>query len=642
MFTDVVGYTALTQKNEELALQDLEEHRRLLRPIFKANDGREVNAMVDSFLSEFPSALSAVRCAIGIQRALSERNARLPEERRIRVRVGVHIGDVLYRGEDIYGDTVNIASRIEPLATPGGVCISQNVADDVRSKLGFPIVRLGRYDLKNVETPLEVYRVVMPWEERRPTESVTTRKQRLAVLPLENLSRDKNEEYFADGITEELISTLSNIASLRVIARTSVTRYKGTKKRVHQIARELNVGTIIEGTVRKAANKLRVSVQLIDGASEENLWSKTFEKEVEDVFAIQTEIARNVAETMEVELEAKERRQIERRGTENIAAHSLYLKGRYHWNERTEEGFKTAIKCFEEAIAVAPDYALSYVGLADCYRIMGSRGFMRHERTSPMAERFAKKALQIDDTLAEAHAALAASLDSGWEWSGAEAEYKRAIELNPSYASAYHWHALYLGHMGRFDEGLEAAKRAEELDPLSPVISATVFEEYYLARQYERAIDQCRKAMEVEPGFPLIHYSFGLAYIQKGMLAEAAAVLRKAVSGATEPDFKAVLAYAYAISGQKDRARRIYKEFLVGSKNRHLPAPHLALINVGFGNKDLAFKQLAEACGTKAEPMKHLMVDPLYDSLRSDARYLPLLKRIGLRRLQAPLKETRH
>jgi Flp pilus assembly protein TadD len=262
---------------------------------------------------------------------------------------------------------------------------------------------------------------------------------------------------------------------------------------------------------------------------------------------------------------------------------------------------------------------------------MGSRGFVRRERASPKAERFAKKALGIDDTLAEAHAALAASLDSGWDWPGAEAEYKRAIELNPSYASAYHWYALFLGHMGRFAEGLDAARRAEELDPLSPVISATVFEEYYLGREYDKAVDQLMKAAEVEPDFPLIHYSLGLAYVQKGRLGEAGAELRRAVSGSTEPEFKAALAYAYAISGQKDKARGIYKDFFGGSKRRYLSAPYLALINLGLGEKDLAFKQLAEACKAKAEPLKHLMVDPLYDGLRSDARYLRLLKRMGLR-----------
>jgi class 3 adenylate cyclase/Tfp pilus assembly protein PilF len=630
MFTDILGYTALSQKNERLALQDLEDHRRLVRSNFKAHDGREVNAMGDSFLAEFPSALSAVRCAVGIQRALSERNARLPEVRRIHVRVGVHLGDVLYRGEDIYGDAVNIASRVEALAAPGGVCVSQNVADDVRNKLSFPVVRLGRYRLKNVEAPMEIYRVALPWEEGQPERQASAQRQRLAVLPLENLSPDRNDEYFADGMTEELISTLSNIANLGVIARTSVVRYKGTKERVNQIARELNVETILEGTVRKAGRKLRVSVQLTSGASEENLWAKTFERGVENVFAIQSEIARSVAEAMAVELEAKERRQIERRGTENIAAHTLYLKGRYYWNERTESGLKSAIRYFEQAVADAPDYPLPYVGLADCYRIMGSRGFVRRESASPKAERFAKKALGIDDTLAEAHAALAASLDSGWDWSGAEAEYKRAIELNPSYASAYHWYALYLGHMGRFAEGLDAARRAEELDPLSPVISATVFEEHYLARQYDRAVDQLMKAAEVEPDFPLIHYSLGLAYVQKGKLAEAGAELRRAVSGSTEPEFKAALAYTYAISGQKDKARGIYKDVLGGSK-RYLSAPYLALINLGLGEKDLAFKQLAEACEAKAEPLKHLMVDPLYDGLRSDARYLPLLKRMGLR-----------
>jgi adenylate cyclase len=631
MFTDIVGYSALTQKNERQALKDLEEHRQLLRSNFKANDGTEINAMGDAFLVEFSSSLNAVRCATAIQRTLSERNRSLPQERTIRVRIGIHLGDVLSQGDDVYGDAVNIASRLEPLASPGGVCISQNVADDVRNKVGFPVVRLGSYELKNVETQVEVYRVVMPWEEEQPKEPARSARQRVAVLPFTNISPDKNDEYLAEGMTDELISTLSNIANLGVIARTSVLRYKGTSRGIHDIARDLNVEAVMDGSIRKSGNKLRVTVQLIDGASEEHLWSKKFDKELQDILVIQSEIADNVAEAMEVEMKAKEKHRIVRRAATNAAAHTLYLKGRYDWNKRTEASLKTAVECFEGAIRDAPEDALAYAGLADCYRIMGNRGFMSSDEAASKARAFVEKALDLDDTLAEAHATLAGSLEVIWDWSGAEREFLRAIELNPSYASAYQWYALHLGHSGRFEQGIEASRKAVELDPLSPVMACTLFEEYYLARQYERAAEQCERAMELEPNFPLAHFSLGQIYLEKHLLDQAVEKLEKAISLSTEPEYGAVLAYAYAVSGQKAKAMETYEELARAPVGRRASAPSLAVIHVGLGENEKALALLDKACEGKSVSLKHYMVSPMLDNLRSDPRFDRLLEKTGIR-----------
>ncbi len=631
MFTDIVGYSALTQKNENQALKDLEEHRRLLRSNFRANGGAEINAMGDAFLVEFSSSLNAVRCAISIQRILSERNRSLPRDRAIRVRIGIHLGDVLSHGDDVYGDAVNIASRLEPLASPGGVCISQNVADDVRNKIDFPLVRLGRYELKNVEAPVEVYRVVMPWEEEQPKEPARPERQRVAVLPFANISPDTNDEYLADGMTDELISTLSNIANLGVIARTSVLRYKGTSKGVHDIARELDVEAVLDGSVRKSGNKLRVTIRLIDGASEEHLWSKKFDKELEDILVIQSEIADSVAEAMEVEMKTKEKHRIARRATANAAAHTLYLKGRFHWNKRTEGGFKAAIECFERAIRDAPEDALAYVGLADCYRIMGNRGFMGSEEAASKARALVERALDLDDTLAEAHATLAGSLEVSWDWSGAEREFLRAIELNPSYASAYQWYALHLGHRGRFKQAIEASRKAVELDPLSPVMACTLFEEYYLARQYDRAAEQCERAMELDPNFGLAHFSLGQIYLERHLLGQAVEKLEKAVSISTEPEYRAVLAYAYAVSGQRARATEIYEELARAPVGNRASAPSLAVIHVGLGENEKALALLDKACEEKSVALKHYMVSPLLDNLRSDPRFDRLLEKTGIR-----------
>ncbi len=630
MFTDIVGYSVLTQRSEEQALKDLEEHRRLLRSNFQANEGTEINAMGDAFLVEFSSSLNAVRCATSIQRILSDRNRGLPHERTIRVRIGIHLGDVLSQGDDVYGDAVNIASRLEPLAGPGGICVSQNVADDVRSKIGFPVVRLGRYELKNVETPVEVYRVVMPWEEEEPKGLARPGRQRVAVLPLANISPDKNDEYLADGMTDELISTLSNIANLGVIARTSVLRYLGTSKGIYDIARELNVEAVLDGSVRKSGNKIRVTVRLIDGVSEEHLWTKKFDKELEDILVIQSEIADNVAEAMKVEMKAKEKNQIVRRAAANIAAHTLYFKGRYYWNKRTEASLQAAIECFEGAISEAPEHALAHVGLADCYRIMGGRGFMSSEEATSKARALVERALDLDDTLAEAHAALAGSLEVDWDWSGAEREFLRAIELNPSYASAYQWYALHLGHSGRFEKAIEAARRAVELDPLSPVMACTLFEEYYFARRYEDAMEQCQRAMKLDPEFALVHYSLAQIHIQRKMMDQAIAELEKATSQSAEPEYKAVLGYACAVSGQKGRAKEIYKELAEAPVGGKVSAPNLAIIHLGLGEDEEALALLERACEERSDSLKHHIVSPLYDNLRSDPRFDALLERAGI------------
>ena len=279
MFTDLVGYTALTQRNEALAMQLLEEHRRLVRPFFPKHNGREVKTIGDAFLVEFASALEATRCAFDIQQSLNELNSGRQEDRRVLLRVGIHLGDVIHDQNDVYGDAVNIASRIEPLASPGGICVSQQVYDQIKNKFEFPLSTLGEKTLKNVSEPVEVYRVILPWEKKSESES-SLEKTRIAVLPFTNMSSNPEEGYFADGMTEELITSLSGVRQLTVIARTSVMGYKGTTKKVREIGRELEVGSVLEGSVRKAGNKVRITAQLIDAATEGHLWAQNYDRQL--------------------------------------------------------------------------------------------------------------------------------------------------------------------------------------------------------------------------------------------------------------------------------------------------------------------------------------------------------------------------
>ncbi len=280
MFTDMVGYTTLSQRNESLALDLLEEQKRMVRALLSRYGGREIKTIGDSFMVEFASALEAVRCATRIQEVFFERNTKSPQEKKIQLRIGIHIGDVEHKHGDVYGDAVNIASRMEPLSGPGGICISEQVYYQIQNKAEFPIIRLGKQALKNIQLPMDVYRIVLPWEKETHAEDESLEKRRIAVLPLVNMTADPNDEYFADGMTEELISTISGISGLTVLSRTSIMQYKGARKNIVDIGKELNAGTILEGSVRKAGNRVRITVQLVDSPEDRHLWAQSYDREL--------------------------------------------------------------------------------------------------------------------------------------------------------------------------------------------------------------------------------------------------------------------------------------------------------------------------------------------------------------------------
>ncbi|MDE1858654.1 MAG: tetratricopeptide repeat protein, partial [Thaumarchaeota archaeon] len=502
MFTDMVGYTALGQRNESLALTMVEEHRKLVRPIVARHNGREVKTMGDAFLVEFMSALDAVRCAYDIQRAIREFNISLPADRRIQLRVGIHVGDVVESHGDISGDAVNLASRIESIAEDGTVYLSRQVYDQVQNKFDLDLTDLGARTLKNVSSPVEVYRIVMPWESggQRPVAGLDSR--RVAILPFANMSPDPADEYFADGMTEELIGAMSRIAGLRVIARTSVMGYKRSPKRIDEVAKELDVGTVLEGSVRKAGERVRISVQLIDSKTGEHLWSDSYDRDLKDALAIQSDISKTVAEELEVKLLSHEKASFEKRRTVNPDAYLLYLKGRSYWAERTELNTKNAIECFEQAIALDPAMAPAYSGLADCYNVLSDYGWMQPDRASPMAKQYSIKALEVDPDLAEAHASLAWTLMSySWDFVSAGREFRRATALRPNYAIAYHWYAILHLFLRKCDDALSLEQRAYELDPYSRTIGMSLANCLAVKGRTRESMEQFAKLTELHPNF---------------------------------------------------------------------------------------------------------------------------------------------
>jgi adenylate cyclase len=622
MFTDIVGYSSLTQRNEQLAMELLEEHRRIVRPIITRHNGREVKTMGDAFLIEFESALEATQCAIEIQKNLHDYNQRSQAERRVHLRIGIHLGDVLRRRNDVLGDAVNIASRIEPLAHPDEICISQQVYDQVRNKIDHRTEDLGPQRLKNIEYPINVYRILPSPEPRQMTQVKLDRK-RIAVLPFLNISPDPNDAYFADGLTEELITRLSSISGLRVIARTSTMRFRGTTKSVWEIGDELKSGSVLEGSVRKAADRLRVTAQLIDAATEEHLWVQSYDRQLEDVFAIQTEVAQNVADALKTRLLDEERQQIEKKPTGNVGAYTLYLKGRYYWNERNKESLEKAIKYFEEATKRDPEFALAYSGLADCYAVLVNHSYLPPNEGHPKAKQAAMKALELDTTLAEPHTSLANVLSFEWEWTEAEREFNEALRLNPNYSTAHHWYSILLWSVGRLDEAMREAKAAQELDPLSPQIHAYAGILLTNARQYDRALEELDKSLELDPNSVAAHEYRCYVYLFKSMFEEAFTEMQLALRSfhVSPANVKAITAAIYAAAGRTEEAKRILQECEDASTREYVDPQWLVFAHSRLGNKDRALEWLGKAFEAHTFTPFQAKLDPRFDEITSDPRF---------------------
>jgi TolB-like protein/Tfp pilus assembly protein PilF len=633
MFTDMVGYTFLSQRNESLALELLDEQRQLIRPHFTKHTGKEVKTIGDAFLVEFASALEAVRCAFEIQQSVHESNSTRSFERKMLLRIGIHVGDVVFSAGDIHGDAVNIASRIESIAEPGGICVTEQVYDQIRNKFEFPIEALGRHELKNVQLPIEIYKIVLPWERKGESLESSLDRRRIAVMPFVNISPDSKDEYFADGMTEELISTMSKISGLRVIARTSVMGYKGGQKKISDVANELQVGAVLEGSVRKMGDRVRISVQLINSQTSEHLWAESYDRELKDVFAIQSDISKTVAEALKIQLMTDDKEKIEKKPTKNTEAYVLYLKGRYFWNKRTFQGLNKAIGYFVEAIRRDPMFALAYAGLADTYIILENWGFLAPKEALPKAMEYVTKALEIDDLLAEAHTSMASLLVSlNWDWYAAEQEFKLAIKLNPNYATAHQFYAhIFLEPLKRWDEALSEIREAERLDPLSAIIGTNLGDILLAQKRFDEAIKQFRNVLDTNPDFAYAHSKLGVSLILKSLIAEGTAEIEKARSISPENlEVKAYLAFAYAVSGRTKDVDRMLEEMKEVARTSHVEATLFAEVYSVLGNTDSTFEWLNRASEGHSSLFIMNLVEPHFDSIRSDPRFRMLLEKIGL------------
>ena len=455
----------------------------------------------------------------------------------------------------------------------------------------------------------------------------------LAVLPLVNVSPDAEMEYFSDGITESIINALTQLPKLRVVPRSTVFRYKSPNIDPQQVGRELGVRAVLTGRVLHFGERLVVNAELIDVANESQLWGEQYNRKPADIFEVQEEISKEISQKLLSKLSGEDRKRLTKRHTHDTEAYGHYLKGRFYWNKRTEEGFRKGIEHFHQAIEVDPNYALAYAGLADSYILLVFYAAQNPREAMAKAKAAAVTALKLDDSLAEAHTSLAyIHYVYDWNWPAAEKEFKKSIKLNPKYATAHHWYAFRLAAAGRHEDAIAEMKLARELDPLALIINTEVGWAYYFARQYDKAIEQYQKSLEMDPGFGVAHMFMGTAYVQQGRYAEGIAELLKAIElSGGGVGMNGLLGHAYGRAGDKEAALKMIAELTQQPAGKYVSPYNLALIHAGLDETDATLELLDEACEHRSLFLAWLNVEPMFDSVRSDPRFGELLKRIGLK-----------
>jgi adenylate cyclase len=643
MFTDMVGFSALAQRDEALALELLEEHRVLLRHAFSRHRGHEIKTIGDGFLVEFASAVAAVGCAVEVQEALARRNAAAPADRTFQVRIGIHLGDVLHRGHDIVGDGVNIAARVEPLADAGGIAVTQQVVDQVYNKIPQALVPIGKVELKNIQRPMEVYRIVLGTKrasaggEERKMPSAGSRlsgretQKSIAVLPFVNMSSDRENEFLSDGISEDLLNALSGIEGLHVAARTSCFAFKGRSEDIRKIGDALGVDTVLEGSVRRAGNKLRITAQLVNVTDGFRLWSHRFDREMQDVFAIQDDITRAIMAALELRLVSRGDPPLFKSPTSSTEAYELYLKGRFFWNQRGI-GLKKALHYFELALIEDPDYALALSGLADTYSLLSWYGYLPPGEVIPKAIAAAERALQLDPQLAEAHTSLGfCLLCQDCDWAGAEREFRRAIELNGRTVPARYWLGWLHSCAGRHEEAIEQCRQAVELERYSPIARTFFGWMYYHAGRLDDAEQQLLKVMELDGSFAFGMWFLGRVYVAAGKRDQALAALAKAEEISDGAAWtRCMLGHAWAAFGESAKAREVLADLQDSHKYPYVRAIGLALPLLGLGERNRAMDWLEKGCNDRDVWALMMKVDPIYSDLRHEARFAALLRKMGL------------
>jgi len=634
MLTDMVGYSKLMHQDEKLALDLAREQDQIVRGAVLQFDGRTVKSLGDGVLAEFGSALTAVKCALRVQEVVAERNS-TAEGEHIWLRIGVHLGDVEHRDGDVFGDAVNIVARIEPQSDPGGVCVSRQVYDQVHNKLDVTFESIGTPDLKHIDTTIELFKITSPGRPPRPTKDSagpSAESLRIVVLPFANISPDPSDGYFADGMTEELIEKLAHVQNLRVIARTTTMHYKNSQETALEIGRALRVGMALECSVRKAGSRIRVTAQLIDTRSEEHLWASRYDRELDDVFAIQDDIAAQIAAAVSAHVARPGvtvalppgRAQPD---TADMAAYTEFLQGRKLLRDKVSEAtIREALALFEKAVARDPGFARARVGAADCYLWLGGEGSLPYADTEMKARQQLASALATDDELAEAHSVLSGILLGEDEAAGAAREARRALELNPSLSDPYRWLAQIEAGEGNIGETVRLLEEACRIDPLDVNVLAFLGRAYFYAGREAEAVSHWART-ESLVGFRTYQHRTEY-HLSHQDYAEASQTLREMER--LRPDSVWVLTYRGVLAGlQEDRETAARCIEILGELEGHgvLTCFFAGFIHFALDEWDAFFQCMERAFELRQLPLMELLYSPLYAAARGDSRYRDLLRR---------------
>jgi adenylate cyclase len=626
VFADMTGYTALMQENEQLAKAKLKRLREVFDATLERSSGKILQYYGDGSLSIFKSAIDAVNCAISIQQQL---RGGFPVE----LRIGIHTGDVTVEDEAVYGDGVNLASRIESLAVSGSIFISEKVYDEIKNQENIRVREMGVFELKNVKHPVRIYAIanegivvpsrnVLTGKTKQPT-------NRLAVLPFVNMSPDPDNEYFSDGITEELLNALTKVEGLQVTSRTSVFAFKGKNDDIRDIAIKLNVDKILEGSVRKAGNRVRITAQLINAADGYHLWSESYDRNLTDIFEVQDEISGIITNKLRENFSAvKQAEQLVRPPTKNIDAYTWYLKALHYWNKLTPADTRKAIECFEQAIGLEPDYAQAYAMAAGAYSYLGSTGQMLPNKAFEIVRDYADKALKLDDKVAEGHIAIASYyLFYEWKWKDSYAALQKAISLNSGATAAYQLLGFYYIIMGQTHDAVEVMEEAVRIDPLSPIMNQFLGNCYIFAERYDDAIRKADMLLEMNPQMRI---SIELKAWATGMKGDwnKALELFKEVHRLTNHPLKGLmgLGYSYGKLNMTDKALACIEKLERRQREDPDSVVDADLVGIWFalGNMDKVFYHISQCVEKRTAPVSYFLQYPVYKGLSDDSRYTAL------------------
>jgi TolB-like protein/class 3 adenylate cyclase/Tfp pilus assembly protein PilF len=635
MFADMTGYTALMQEDEQKAKLLRDRQRQTLENFVPHYNGKIIQYFGDGTLSIFGSAIDAVKCAIDIQNELQK-------EPKVSLRIGLHSGDIVYDNQGVYGDCVNLASRIEALSVPGAVLISDKVFDEIKNQIEIKTFSLGKFNLKNVKRQVEVYAIaneglVVPTIEQTGVKAGDAKS--IAVLPFVNMSADPDNEYFSDGISEEILNALTRVEGLQVTSRTSSFSFKGKNEDVRQIGNKLGVSTILEGSVRKAGKKMRITAQLINTADGYHIWSEVYDSELEDIFQVQDEISLKILNRLKENFAigtAKE--SIIKPPTDNIDAYNLYLQGRYYWNKSNPEDISKAVKTFEEVIRIDPGFALAYCALSYCYSFMGSAGLVPPAEAYPKAKDYTLKAIELDPNHAESHLSLATiKFFHNWDFEGAEKSLNKALSLSLNSSLINQVHGWFLIAKGDFDKAIEKMKQAVILDPLSLPLMSNLGDAYSFAGRFDEAMEQYDKIIEMDPSYRRGFEGRAMIYLARGEYEKAIKDFAQYQKMTGHP-LKGLsgLAHAHALAGHTDKAL----EYLEKLKEREKAEPGVildmdyAFIHSGLKNYDEAFyhfhKAYEQRMGIACLGMIFCVRFPLQKELKLDPRFKELTGKMGM------------